>query len=254
MKKIRIGLFLLIMAAFWSCQKDENQPTFKGTTLLTYKEVKSYTIQEIETLFALASTQNPAFSNYVNHIVSGVTVYSIEYTTPYINNQTITASGLVMVPNSMTSKVMLMSFQNGTIVEHSKAPTENINSPDFMLLHASAGLGMAICMPDYIGFGSAKSVPHPYLNKALFQSTIVNMIKAVKEMDNNNLLPVHLNGDLYLTGYSLGGWASLVAHRKIEESPIDGFHLIGSSCGAGSYNMLEMKDYLFNNTNYVHFY
>lgn len=70
-------------------------------------------------------------------------------------------------------------------------------------------------------------------------------------MEANGGTELRLNGQLYFMGYLLGGWASLVAHKYVEDNGLDGFTLSGSACGAGSYNLDEMKDYLFAQTNYV---
>ncbi len=114
-----------------------------------------------------------------------------------------------------------------------------------------AGLGHLIIIPDYIGFGASEPLQHPYHNKVLFQRTIYDLIIAVMDMEESNDYDFTLNGDLFLTGYSLGGWASLIAHNYLENHPIEGLNFIGSACGAGAYNLLWMRDYLVEQINYI---
>ena len=253
MKTLRLLFLFSFIFLIWSCQKDNDgtPPKYVGQYLKSYEKVKSYSKESAQSLLTFASLQYPELATVADKIVSGVDVYTIEYESEYTNGNSILLSGIVISPNSLGHEALLLSFQNGTIVKNTSAPSVDLSDPIKSILHVVAGMGMVICIPDNIGFGSSTDYMHPYLCKSLFQSTIVDMIKAVDEMDQNNILPVALSGDLYLSGYSLGGWASLVAHKKIEDSPLTGFNLIGSSCGAGSYDLVEMKDYIFQSTDFV---
>jgi pimeloyl-ACP methyl ester carboxylesterase len=76
------------------------------------------------------------------------------------------------------------------------------------------------------------------------------MLMATQEMAKTGDYPFQLTGEVFLTGYSLGGWASLVSHHDLESDPIEGLTLVGSACGAGAYNLLDMQEYLFGQTDY----
>jgi pimeloyl-ACP methyl ester carboxylesterase len=143
-----------------------------------------------------------------------------------------------------------LSIQNGTLAEHSKAPSKHLESSMFLLMQAMASLGYIVVIQDNIGFGASEAYIHPYHVKSLFQSTVRDMLIATKEMAESGAYPFQLSGELFLSGYSLGGWASLVSHRHLEKDPIDGLTLMGSFCGAGAYNLLDMKDYLVEQTDY----
>lgn len=255
MRNLRLIIFLIIPFALFSCQKDdEDTSLLQGEHLKYYELVKTYTIKEASNILQLISIVGSADiqQDISQFVISGVSVHYIEYQSTYLNNQSIILSGLVVTPNSISNKIALMSFQNGTIVKHNEAPSKGLNNLQYMAIHATAGLGIAICIPDYIGFGSSESYQHPYLNKTLFNSTITDMVKAVKEMDDLGILsPIELNGNLYITGYSLGGWATLTTHYYIENNPIEGMELIKSYCGSGSYNLIQMKDYLFISEDFV---
>jgi hypothetical protein len=135
-------------------------------------------------------------------------------------------------------------------VEHSSAPSKDLDNPVLLLMQAMSGLGYVIVIQDYIGFGASEVYPHPYHVKELFQSTVKDMLLATQEMAESAEYPFQLSGELFLTGYSLGGWATLVSHHHLENNPIDGLTLMGSVCGAGAYNLLDMKEHLFEQTNY----
>ena len=255
--KARKYLFLfLLIAIVWSCKKDDNddpEPPIETKVLLSATEIEdaSADLNAVKLAFKFLSDNVPGAPDLSDDVVAGIKVYYIEYISSYADVSTITLSGLVCIPDDASLKSMAISFQNGTIVKHSSAPSENLDNTELMLLRAFAGLGYVIVIPDYIGFGANESFDHPYHYKPLFQSTVRDMLLAVQEMAQTGDYPFQLSGELFLTGYSLGGWASLVSHYDIEQSPIQGLSLIGSACGAGAYNLLGMKTFLFDQTNYV---
>ena len=251
MQKTR-WLILFLLVFVWSCSDDETGPETLNTEFLVKSEkIYTYSKSLLSSAVSSAVLEYPELAAFVDQLQYDVSVYYVEYKTDYIANSTITASGLVAVPETEGVPTMLLSFQNGTNVEHAEAPSENPVSGDFVVLYAAASLGYTVCVADYIGFGASDDKVHPYHQKFLFQKSIVNMIKAVDELESLGNTALLLNGDLFFTGYSLGGWASLVAHKYVEDNGIAGFNLVGTVCGAGAYNLLEMRDYLLQQTNYV---
>lgn len=249
-KTIKPLIALLFCLCFLSCSKDSSE-TMNLLFLIKAEKVATYTQQQLASVVSLAALSNPLFLAYVEKIQYGVTIYYVEYKTDYIQNSVIPASGLVVVPQTGGVPTMLLSFQNGTIVKNSDTPSQNTMSPDNLILYAAAGAGFTVCIADYIGFGVSTNKTHPYLNKSLFQRTIVNLIQAVGEMEESKKYGLTLSRDFYLAGYSLGGWASLVAHKYIEDYGIKGFNFSGSTCGAGAYNLIEMRDFFITQTDYV---
>jgi hypothetical protein len=250
MKLLQITLLSLMLVGFLACNKDEpevDQPIY----LVKAELVSSLSATQALSIITIAALGNPDFQPFIEKVKYGVNVYYVEYNTDYTDGKTIVASGLVAVPDVEDTPTLLLSFQSGTIVEHADAPTQNPGSTNNLILQAAASLGFTICISDNIGFGASADKVHPYLIKVLFQKSVVNLVQAVKELENKNNTKLNLSGDLFFTGYSLGGWASFVAHKYVEDNGLPGFNLIGSGCGAGAYNLIEMRDYLLAQTDYV---
>ena len=249
MKKTKfLGILVLIIVVL-SCKKDDDQVVEKDK-LVSATLLKSITEDEVKVMFALAKQFFPEIPDYAQQVISGIKMYYIEYASTYVDGEPIVLSGLVCAPDDASRNSMIVSIQNGTLVKHSNAPSKDLDNPAFLLMQAMAGLGYIIVIQDYIGFGASEAYPHPYHVKPLFQSTVKDMLIATQEMAESGEYPFQLSGELFLTGYSLGGWASLVSHNHLETDPIEGLTLIGSVCGAGAYNLLDMKEYLFEHTNY----
>ena len=70
------------------------------------------------------------------------------------------------------------------------------------------------------------------------------MLKAATELAEQKGLP--FNGKLFLAGYSEGGYATMAAHKAIEENGLDGFTLIASFPGAGAYDLKGMQAHIFS--------
>jgi alpha-beta hydrolase superfamily lysophospholipase len=250
MKIIKFLGVLVLIVAVLSCQKDDDQVVEKDK-LVSATLLKSITEDEVKVMFALAKQIFPEIPDYAQQVIGGIKVYYLEYASTYVDGEPIVLSGLVCVPDDATRESMIVSIQNGTLVEHSSAPSKDLSNPAFLLMQAMASLGYVIVIQDYIGFGASEEYPHPYHVKSLFQSTVKDMLIATQEMAESGDYPFQLSGELFLSGYSLGGWASLVAHNHLENDPVDGLTLIGSVCGAGAYNLLDMQEYLFEQTNYT---
>jgi pimeloyl-ACP methyl ester carboxylesterase len=90
---------------------------------------------------------------------------------------------------------------------------------------------------------------HPYLDKESSIQTVTDMLRAVKELSANHL-EIETNNDLYITGYSQGGWVTMQLQKSIEENNSSEFALKASSCGAGPYDLRYVNDYILGLTNY----
>jgi pimeloyl-ACP methyl ester carboxylesterase len=104
-------------------------------------------------------------------------------------------------------------------------------------------------MPDYLGFGASSGMFHPYYDKKSTVESVTDMLWAVKEMANNYLQVVPKN-DLYIMGYSQGGWSTLQLQKYIEENYLSEFNLKASACGAGGYDVRFINDYILEQTDY----
>jgi pimeloyl-ACP methyl ester carboxylesterase len=249
MKATKFFLFLAILYMVLSCQTDDDQ-LVENDNFLSATLLNSMSEEEVKALFTLAKQFFPEIPDYSQQVVGGINLYYLEYKSTYLDGESIVLSGLVCAPDDASRESMIVSVQNGTLVEYSSAPSKDLDNPAFMLIQAMASLGYVIVIQDYIGFGASEGYPHPYHVKPLFQSTVKDMLLATQEMAASGDYLFKLSGELFLTGYSLGGWASLVAHYDLENDPVEGLTLLGSVCGAGAYNLLDMQEHLFEQTNY----
>jgi pimeloyl-ACP methyl ester carboxylesterase len=191
--------------------------------------------------------------------VFGLKAYRITYWTLDENNQRVKASGLLVIPdtNSLDPSVRnlysfpIISDQHGTIFLDSEAPTNAFasdlqtvlkggapSSTIFSLVISYTGLlGFASVMPDYIGYGESKDQYHTYMLEQSLANSVIDLLRAVLEFCEANNHPI--KREVYLAGYSEGGYATMAAAKKIQTF-YRYFNLKGVVPMAGVYNMEKM--------------
>ncbi len=234
------AMVLCLLALTYSCEHSED---FNHVYLQDYNLLRAYTSSNIIANMLLLQTAYPDIASLADHISYDVRVYSISYKTTFMGEQII-ASGLVSIPDDEGS-FPVISFQNGTNTCHSNAPSVNYNNALYSLLSINAGNGFIIALPDYVGFGESEEYLHPYFHSESSNQAIRDMILAVEELtDYFNGLSV--SKELYLMGYSQGGWATLSALKDIEQNDLEDYSLVSASCGAGAYDLIDFTHYVLN--------
>jgi pimeloyl-ACP methyl ester carboxylesterase len=163
-----------------------------------------------------------------------VETYTIVYNTVY-KGEPVEASGLIMVPKEMVEAAPLVSLQHGTIFRKDEAPSVR---GGFQGVEFFASAGYVTLMPDYLGYGSSSHIFHPYYDSEHSAATVIDLIKAAKEFLAKE--EVAFNEELFLAGYSEGGYVTLAAAKEIETDPIHGLSVTAIAAGAGGYDLTEM--------------
>ena len=155
--------------------------------------------------------------------VFGYTAYKIPYTTVDEEGVEVAVSGLMVVPTGLPAVVTdqiglsLVSDDHGTIFANREAPAvlgETSGAPDGSAVILTALAGFVTLQPDYIGFGDSNDHYHPFIMKKSLANATVDFIVAARKFATDN--SIKLNGQLFLTGYSEGGYAALATLQKIE--------------------------------------
>ena len=218
----KLKILLITSFLIFSCNNNEEITRVHLDTF-----TKLFSIDK-ETILSIVGESE--FDNLVNYLEYDISVYTITYNTLYKGEQ-IKASGLVAFPD--TDKGMpILNFNHGTTSLHSDAPTEDLFQYSFFSNAASAGYIFVI--PDYLGFGVSDNIVHPYYRSEITGQTVVDMIRATKELAREE--GYNFNGDVFLSGYSEGGFATMSAHLNIENNNYTGINLVASAPAAGGYD------------------
>ena len=176
--------------------------------------------------------------------------YRLSYLTTDSQGKEIVASGLVSAPVKMASaKSPLLSYQHATIYKDAQAPSNDPTAAALPVIVAS--LGYIVIAADYVGYGVSKGTPHPYLLAAPSASAVVDLLTAARTWRHQN--SVADNGQLFLTGYSEGGYVSVAAHRAMQAAGSP--HLVDLAAvalGAGPYDAGVTLDELLRRVRIEH--
>lgn len=237
----RIILFVFLISMFSGCDLDDDNKVPEDNYIVDFVKHKTYTLNDIKSRLGLYVAFYPDLKIINDNLKHGVEVYKITYKTRF-NGKEIVASGLVAIPQTSGS-YSILSYQNGTNTLNSNAPSVNPDYELYQLLEFVASTGFIVSVPDYLGFGASSTMFHPYYDKKSTNESIIDMLWAVKEMANNYLQVVPKN-DLYIMGYSQGGWSTMQLQKYIEENYSSEFNLKASACGAGGYDIKYINDYI----------
>ena len=184
------------------------------------------------TLKQLAGAYAGSFQGQIKYDVA---IYKVNYRTTFQGRET-EASGLVALPMNMSNPAPVLSVQHGTIFRHDEAPSAM--SGGLTGFEVFAAGGYITLIPDYLGFGASRQLLHPYYHQQSSGIAVVDLIKAAKSLYTRE--GIADNGQLFLAGYSEGGYVTLAAQKEIETNPQHGLTITASGAGAGGYDLTEM--------------
>ena len=247
LKFYHIYLLLFVFAGLIlnSC-KDNNPPEPKSYLNYVSNELKlQITSQEAAANFIKAAPEAVAISPLIRYDVE---VSKITYKTIF-KDKNIQVSGLVCFPKA-AGNYPILSFQNGTNTLYSEAPSVNSGNDMFSIMESLTAMGFIVVIPDYIGFGASENIPHPYLDAKSSTQSILDMIRATKEYSTDDKVLGKPTKDLFIFGYSQGGWATMQLQKTIEKDYPTEFNLKASSCGAGPYSIENMNAFMVEEAAY----
>ncbi len=225
-KKHVIYLLLPVLMFVWSCQETEEVTVLQPKYLVSATLVKEYSKEEF------INSLGQAGQAVALLVRGGVKQYRVVYKTKNTDGTDIQASGAFIVPVGISGKLPLLSYQHGTIFNDKDAPSYfSANISEASLI---ATLGYIVSAPDYIGYGASNNIPHTYEHREGLASASLDMLRAVKEAIGQE--KVEWNQNVYIAGYSEGGFASMSLLKKLEETASTEFNVKAASLGAGAYN------------------
>ena len=140
---------------------------------------------------------------------------------------------------------------HSTITSNAQCPTNFINLPsageiNMLALFAHAFSQQAlVIIPDYEGYGSTASYPHPYCNRELTAEQVVEGVKAGLDYFEKNVTSMEDNWKACAVGYSQGGAVAAGVLRYCQEHNETSLRLQGAVCGDGPYAPLAtLKRYI----------
>lgn len=162
-----------------------------------------------------------------------VDAWRITYTTSDAQGRSIVASGLVAIPRKSGNPASpVLGYQHATIKLDAESPSNHATADEPAILFAS--LGYIVSAADYVGYGATRGTPHPYLLAAPTAASVADFLVASSRFRQTRNIAD--NGQLFLTGYSEGAYASMATLRRLTQNR-SGTLPLATYLGAGPYSV-----------------
>ncbi len=229
-------MILLILISS-GCQK-EIEPEVEVNEpgdLIQATPLSSYSATDIESIL------NAFGFNFPLEIEYSVNVVKIVYYTYDPAGELVKASGVLMIPKQL-SDLSSICFHHGTETKRSQVASVNpLSTGEGFAGLIMASVGFLTFQPDYLGLGES-GILHPYLFAESYADASIDLLTAGRTYCIEE--GITLNGDLYLGGYSEGGYATLAVQKEIEKQFSFEFEIIANAPQAGPYDLHETVKYL----------
>ena len=240
---------IVVTLNFTSCKNSstDNPTPTANVTLVSSTSITTLTKTQLVQRVALSGFIDPNITSLLNLLLQrDVKAYKLTYKTKNADGTDIMASGALIVPVPVgTESYPMISQQHGTLFNEPDAPSYfNDNSEAATIGTLFASNGYILACPDYVGYGTSKSVPHPYLHRQTEALASLDMMRAAKEFIAQN--GIKWDNRVFITGYSQGGHASMSLLKLMEEQYPNEFTITAATCGAGPYNVEGFMQDLVN--------
>ena len=212
-------LFLSLMSHQTFAQKQAGQ-------LSEYRLLRSFSPQDMKTLF-----KEQHIPKLILAAKEGLNVYEILYYTTHSDGKIVKASGVLYVPQGAKRAAPLMIYNHGT---NTCRDLYFDGKDEQAICLGFATDGYVVVWPDYIGIGEGER-NQIYLNAPTEASASVDMLIAVTDLLPS--LSVNTSKNLFLTGYSQGGHASMATYKLLQEKYKDRFPVTAASPMSGPYDI-----------------
>jgi dienelactone hydrolase len=195
--------------------------------LISYKLKYSYTRDSL--LHFWKKNKIPQVAVRVRYAVD---MYEVTYKGLWLDSSFIMAKGVMYVPR-MEKPSAEMVYCHGTRIA---IPQDyGIQDLEQVVCMMHAVDGYIALFPFYYGLGGGEK-EHVYQDSWTEAMSVIYMIKACREIYPQ--IGKSTTGQLFLTGYSQGGHASMATHKMLESGAFPEITLTASAPMSGAYDML----------------
>lgn len=177
-----------------------------------------------------------------------VSVYKVDYYSSEAKRNDIVCSGIICIPKVDSSRGII-SLQHSTIFDKAELPSSPMSVSYFEPI-VYASLGYVGVSNDFVGYGT----DYTDLSNTGYHIYDVTGSDWLKFMQATNKFIADSNittsKDLYIVGYSQGGYNALACAKKWETTNSNFFNLKASYCGDGAYMLSTLIDSIFNKPTY----
>jgi len=234
-------LFNSLLIIITSCDNSSDPAILDETSRGTIVETQFLANYTLEYITAIASFAGDGFQTAPMY---GMNVYRLVYYTVDPDENIVTASGAIVIPETQ-EPLPILSIQHGTISKRTQVASFDPSYSLEGLLAAS--MGYYVVVADYLGLGVSE-IMHPYLHAKSSATCVVDILRAAKAYAMET--GIEMNTQIFLAGYSEGGYVTLATQREIENYHSAEFNLTAVSAMAGPYDLELTASHIISREEY----
>jgi poly(3-hydroxybutyrate) depolymerase len=224
------ALLIIFWAAPLACAGHGARLAANGTsdTLISRQVAIAGTlsVKDLRALLHTRFSHQSALQRLLRAPVCAVIVYKFLYATVGGQGEATDASGALMVPAGTAARCRgsrpILLYAHGTSLRRTtdmsavNDPTnpQYIWSTDIALAFATQGY--IVIAPNYAGYDLSTLPYHPYFNAAQQSQDAIDSLTAGRQLLRQLGRRVHANGQLFVSGYSEGGFVAMATLRALD--------------------------------------
>lgn len=203
--------------------------TTPSTTSSAVPRLLSLDTAGVSTIINQFGTYGAQLLTYGGTPVCGVDFYHFEYNTVDAAGAPTTASGGLLVPTGSTSncsgsRPIVMYGHGDSLYRYVNmadiSAANAYNSTTALAAVLFAAQGYIVVASNYAGYDTSNLSYHPEHIAAQNGQEMIDAVTAARRALPQLLTPIADNGQLFLTGYSDGGYVAMAAHRAMQAANI----------------------------------
>jgi pimeloyl-ACP methyl ester carboxylesterase len=218
----------------------------RGTLLQSPPQLLS-TVTTSSLLLELNVASNLPLLSLSGAPVCDLLLYDIQYETVGGANEATTASAALMVPTGFgancTGARPILMYAHGTTTDRAFTMANLQNTETLFLAALFASKGYIVVAPNYAGYDTSTLPYHPYLIAEQQSKDMIDALSAARTaLPLASVALTQDNGQLYITGYSQGGYVAMATARAMQAA---GMTVTAAAPMSGPYALAAFVDAVF---------
>ena len=187
-----------------------------------------------------------SFGTLLTNASNAIEMQKVTYISTGADGNQHAMTGLLILPKAITGgkpNVPILMYQHGTEVYRPFSPSQYLTHqnrprdyPEVMAAAAIATTGYAVAMIDYEGMGDNTNA-QPHVVGATIAQQVIDLLKASRDIIAGSNSPCTWNNQLFLMGYSEGGYVTMVVTRELQLNHAGEFTITASAPLSGPHDL-----------------
>jgi hypothetical protein len=186
------------------------------------------------------------FGSLLINFSNTIEMRKVTYQSPGADGQLHTMTGLLILPKAILGgkpSVPILMYQHGTEVYRPFSPSQYLSHrdkptdyPEVMVAAAIAATGYAVALVDYEGMGDNTNTQPHVVGEVLAQQ-VIDLLRSSRDIIAGTSSPCTWNNQLFLMGYSEGGYVTMAATRELQLNHAAEFTVTASAPLSGPHDL-----------------